>query len=85
MGEYWNLRKAVATVEDNQPYWEYVISRTNDLMARYGNDYYLASMVLNLIHDLEARSRQMRTYGASIRCFNQMRARSGLPEVKEVM
>ena len=90
MGEYWKLRKAYGTPEDNPKYWESLIQNTNYLIQKYGkNDdgtenHYLESMVLNLIHDLEARRQFRNNYAASLKCFNQMRAGSGLPPVVEV-
>lgn len=90
MGEYWNFRKAVGTPEESQAYWNQVIQGGNYLIGKYGkdeagnSDYYLTSMVLNLVHDLEARRQSNMNYAASLKCFNQMRAKSGLPMVEEV-
>ena len=89
MGEYWTFRKAVGTPEESQAYWNQVIQGSNYLISKYGKDeagnedYYLQSMVLNLIHDLEARRVSKKDYGLSLKCFNQMRAGSGLPLVVE--
>lgn len=90
MGEYWTFRKAIGTPEDSQDYWNKVIQGGNYLLGKYGKDsngnenFYLESMVLNLIHDLEARRQFRMNYAASLKCFNQMRAGSGLPLVVEV-
>ena len=97
MNEYWEMRKAFGTPENNQEYWNQVfygipntnIRGTNYLIQKYGIDsngnenHYIYSMVLNLIHDLEARCNMSKNYAVSLKCFNQMRAASGLPEVEE--
>ena len=85
MAEYWTLRKEIGTPEDNEAYWTHVINRCNQLGEKYCRDPYLVSMILNLVHDLEARRGAAKQYGASIACFNQMRAKNGLPPVVEVM
>ena len=83
--EIWKFRREVAEVEARNEYWEDVIKRSNELLAKYKDNYFLHRIIIDNLDDLEIRYHGHDQHKASLRAFNTMREKQGLPPVMEVL
>jgi len=83
MGDYWNMRKAIAEPEENDEYWNNLLKVTSDMGKKYGNDLYVESVLLACIIDIESRSKAYARGDLSLRTLNAFRQSRGLLPVKE--
>ena len=91
MAEYWALRKAIATTETTDEYWEFAYKSLTELEWKYSaadpqNALYYKGIILACSNDLQAKD-QTRRYKAGIqadfvRGINALRSISGLPLVE---
>jgi len=82
MKDFWDLRKAVATPESRQEYWNDVVDRTTAIWNKYDHDPYLSALILTMVDDIEARSKNKNMEQMTLNLVNRMRKKRGLPEVK---
>jgi len=84
MADYWKLRKRLYNPEDSDTYWNDVVTSTNNLAAKYGEDEYIVQILLANVDDIERRAGSGKFSGKVNMCeflMNRWRRERGLPRL----